>query len=55
MHAMMLAGKWMWIWNWQRCEGGDASRVAARLRAAGCTGALVKAFDGPLWFDQGRA
>ena len=45
----------MWIWNWQRCDGGDASRVAARLRTAGCAGALVKAFDGPRWFDQGRA
>jgi len=51
----MLAGKWVWIWNWQRCEGGDASRLAARLRAAGCAGALVKAFDGPRWFDQGLA
>jgi LysM repeat protein len=50
----MLAGKWVWIWNWQRCDGGDASRIAARLRGAGCTGALVKAFDGPRWFDQGR-
>src|SRR5439155_1260311 len=51
---MMLAGKWVWIWNWQTCEGGDALRIAARLRAAGCSGALVKAFDGPRWFDQGR-
>ena len=50
---MMLAGKWVWIWNWQTCEGGDALRIAARLRAAGCSGALVKAFDGPRWFDQG--
>ena len=54
MQAMMLARKWVWIWNWQRCEGGGASRVAARLCAAGCAGALVKAFDGPRWFDQGR-
>ena len=51
----MLAGKSVWIWNWQRCEGGDASRVAARLHATGCAGALVKALDGPRWFDQGRA
>src|SRR6266542_2772235 len=55
MQTMMLAGKWVWIWDWQRCDVGDASRVAARLRAAGCAGALVKAFDGPRWFDQGRA
>jgi hypothetical protein len=28
--------------------------MAARLREAGCEGALVKAFDGPRWFEQGR-
>ena len=49
-----LSGKWVWIWNWRRCDGGDAPRVAARLRDAGCRGALVKAHDGPRWFDQGR-
>ena len=48
-----LSGKWVWIWNWRRCDGGDAGRVGARLRAAGCAGALVKAFDGAYWFDQG--
>ncbi|TMB95580.1 MAG: hypothetical protein E6J42_10340, partial [Chloroflexi bacterium] len=50
-----MAGKWVWVWNWRRCEGGDAERVASRLKAAGCTGAIVKAFDGPRWFDQGIA
>jgi len=55
-HAIvMLAGKWMWLWNWRRCDDGDPVRVAARLRSAGCAGALLKAFDGPRWFDQGRA
>src|SRR2546426_10258061 len=49
-----LDGKWVWLWNWRRCDGGDAARVAERLKAAGCRGALVKAFDGPRWFDQGR-
>jgi len=49
----MLRGKWVWIWNWRRCEGGDAQRVAERLKAAGCRGALVKAFDGGRWFAQG--
>ena len=48
-----LAGNWVWIWNWRRCEGGDPARVAARLQAAGCSGALVKAYDGARWFDQG--
>ncbi len=48
-----LAGKWVWIWNWRRCEGGDPVRVAARLREAGCRGILVKAYDGSRWFDQG--
>ena len=47
-----LGGKWVWIWNWRRCDGGDAKAVADRLRRAGCTGAIVKAFDGPRWFDQ---
>jgi len=50
-----LGGKWVWLWNWRRCDGGDAARVAARLKAAGCSGALVKAFDGPRWFDQGTS
>jgi len=48
-----LGGKWVWIWNWRRCDGGDAATVAARLQAAGCRGAIVKAYDGPYWFDQG--
>src|SRR2546422_3499714 len=48
-----LEGKWVWLWNWRRCDGGDALLVAARLNAAGCRGALVKAFDGPRWFNQG--
>ena len=50
----MLEGKWVWIWNWRRCDGGDVARVAARLKAAGCTGAIVKAHDGARWFDQGE-
>lgn len=49
-----LEGKWVWVWNWRRCEGGDPAAVAARLRAAGARGALVKAHDGPRWFDQGQ-
>lgn len=49
-----LSGKWVWIWNWRCCDGGDAAKVAARLRDAGCRGALVKAHDGTHWFDQGR-
>jgi LysM repeat protein len=48
-----LAGKWVWVWNWRRCDSGDPQRVADRLKAAGCRGALVKAFDAGYWFDQG--
>ncbi len=48
-----LAGKWVWIWNWRRCDGGDADLVARRLKEAGCAGAIVKAWDGGHWFDQG--
>ena len=54
MSPTSLVGKWVWVWNWRRCEDGDAARVAGRLVAAGCRGALVKAFDGPYWFDQGQ-
>ncbi len=50
-----LAGNWIWIWNWRRCEGGDPALVAARLRSARCAGTIVKANDGPYWFDQGIA
>ena len=50
-----LDGNWVWIWNWPRCDGGDAAMVAARLKNAGCRGAIVKAHDGPRWFDQGQA
>ncbi len=50
-----LTGKWVWIWNLRRCEGGNLDRIAARLKSAGCRGALVKAFDGGYWFDQGQA
>ncbi len=48
-----LDGKWIWVWNWRRCDGGDPQAVADRLKAAGCRGAIVKAFDGGYWFDQG--
>jgi hypothetical protein len=50
----MLEGKWVWVWNWRRCDGGDAARVAERLKAAGCSGVIVKAHDGARWFDQGQ-
>jgi LysM repeat protein len=49
-----LGGKWIWVWNARRCDGGDTGRMAERLRNAGCEGAIVKAFDGPRWFDQGK-
>jgi LysM repeat protein len=48
-----LDGKWTWLWNWRRCDGGDPAKIAARLKSAGCTGVIVKAFDGPHWFEQG--
>ncbi|MEO8457957.1 MAG: LysM peptidoglycan-binding domain-containing protein [Chloroflexota bacterium] len=52
---MGLDGKWIWVWNWRRCDGGDPQAVANRLKAAGCAGVLVKAFDGGHWYDQGLA
>jgi hypothetical protein len=50
----VLSGKWVWIWNWRRCLGGDPSAVARRLKNAGCRGAFVKSDDGGHPFDQGR-
>jgi hypothetical protein len=50
-----LGGKWIWVWNARRCDGGDTAQMASRLRNAGCEGAIVKAFDGPRWFDQGAS
>lgn len=48
-----VAGKWVWVWNWRQCDGGDPDVVVGRLRDAGCAGAIVKAWDGGHWFDQG--
>ena len=53
MPSTSLSGKWIWLWNWRRCDGGDPARVAEQLKAAGCAGALVKAWNGGRWFDQG--
>ena len=50
----VFSGKWIWVWNWRRCLGGDPARVAHRLRQAGCAGALIKSDDGGHPFDQGR-
>ncbi len=47
-----LGGKWVWVWNVRHCDGGDTETIASRLLSAGCEGAIVKAFDGPRWFDQ---
>src|SRR3972149_5261242 len=33
-----LSGKWVWIWNCSRCDGGDPAKVGARLRGAGPAG-----------------
>jgi hypothetical protein len=50
-----LGGKWTWIWNLRRCDGGDTGVIASRLKTAACEGAIVKAFDGQRWFDQGSS
>jgi LysM repeat protein len=47
-----LSRKHIWIWNWRRCDGGDPVRIAERLLSAGA-GAIIKAWDGGRWFDQG--
>src|SRR3989304_3651868 len=30
-----LAGKWVWVWNWRRCDGGDPAKIAAALKGEG--------------------
>ncbi len=52
--STIFSGKWVWVWNWRRCLGGDPARVARRLHQAGCAGALVKSDDGGHPFDQGQ-
>src|SRR3989304_5014097 len=42
-----LAGKWVWVWNWRRCDGGDPAKGAARLRTAGGRGAPLHGPEGP--------
>lgn len=41
-----LRGKGVWLWQVERCEGGDAARIAARAAAAGLSHVLVKVCDG---------
>jgi hypothetical protein len=51
---MTPEGLWVWCWQWQKCDGGDAAQIAARVKAAGAQGVIVKAADGNHWFDQGQ-
>src|SRR3990170_6256468 len=34
-----LSGKWVWIWNWSRCDSGDPAKVGARRREGLAVGA----------------
>jgi hypothetical protein len=51
---MLLDGKWAWIWEWQKCAGGDPVGVAERLKGAGLAGAFIKTSDGGHDYDQGQ-
>lgn len=42
---MALSGKGFYLWQIPRCEGGDASRIAARAAAVGLTHVLIKIAD----------
>ncbi|GAB4570570.1 MAG: hypothetical protein Kow0077_05000 [Anaerolineae bacterium] len=46
----MLAGKGIFIWEVQKCENGDAHRMAALARAAGMTHVVLKLSDGTFDF-----
>jgi hypothetical protein len=47
-----MQGKWIWIWNLVSCDAGQLEQIIAHLKAAGCAGALVKAWDGGHTFPQ---
>jgi hypothetical protein len=52
-----ISGKWVWVWQRRRCDGGDFAAIGRRLKRAGCAGILYKTNEGPAWrtsrFDQG--
>jgi hypothetical protein len=41
----VVAGTGMWIWQWDKTEGGDARRVVARALAAGLSNLWVRVGD----------
>jgi hypothetical protein len=47
-----FSGVWIWIWELGQCDGGDLAAIAARCKAAGVAGVIVKAADGGRWFPQ---
>lgn len=49
----MLIGKWIWIWNWRNCHGGDAAQIASTLTGMGCAGCFIKHDDGGHPFELG--
>lgn len=50
---MLLQGKWIWVWNYPRCCGGDPVAIAQHIKDASCVGVLVKSGDGGHDFGQG--
>lgn len=42
----MFTGKRVFIWNLNRSEGGDPARIAAKAKAHGVTGVVIKHADG---------
>lgn len=42
----------VWVWNLERCDGGDAVRMADRLTRHGATGCIIKHDDGGHPFGQ---
>jgi len=57
----MFSGKRVFIWNLDRSEGGDPARIAAKAKAHGLAGVVIKHADGGhpfgvFWDEQrGRA
>ena len=49
---MLLEGKYMWIWELDRCDHGDIGKVSQTLKDVGITGIILKTHDGSNFWHQ---
>lgn len=48
----MIDSKGMWIWNLDRCEGGDPGKIVKAAQAAGLGHVIIKIADGVYEFNR---